>query len=689
VKERRYALGVDVGGTFTDVVVATPDGGLVARKVATTVPDQSLGVLNGLERIAADLATDVEQLLAAADRFVHGSTVAANALLEHRGARSAFVTTKGFRDAMVMRRMFRENMYDLASRPPEPLIPRDRILEVDERVTWTGEVLTPLCDDEIECVVDRLACLQVESVGISLLYAFRNPDHERRLGDAIARRLPDCAISLSSDIAPEIRDYERASTTVVNTFLKPEVERYLRRLDDQLQARGLDQPLQVMQSNGGVTDAATAGNRAVTTLLSGPAAGVIGSVHLGEAISERNLISLDVGGTSCDISVISNGKATSSTYLSTNARFEGWDVLTPYIDIRALGAGGGSVAWIDRAGGLHVGPRSAGARPGPASYGLGGEEPTVTDAAVVLGYVNPEFFLGGEMRLDPEKAAAAVGTIASELGIDLLTAAWGIFEIVNTRMSEGIRLTTVSMGADPRDFALLCFGGAGPVHGTALMQSLGIERAIVPGLASVFSAFGLLASDSQVDGVLTVYRPLADCGHADLEQGFAALERDVRDRLAGTGVPEAAIRCQHMADVRYLGQTHELRVNLDGDLSPAAVQRAFETAYRDTYGYLNDVAPPQIVNLRVSAVGAWDRPEFPVPPSASGTGSVGVRPAYFPELSGLADTPILREGSLGLGESAPGPAIVELPTTTIVVRPSQRLDVDALGNFIVTMETVA
>jgi N-methylhydantoinase A len=293
------------------------------------------------------------------------------------------------------------------------------------------------------------------------------------------------------------------------------------------------------------------------------------------------------------------------------------------------------------------------------------------------------------MRLDPEKAAAAVGEIAAKLGLDLLTAAWGIFEIVNTHMSEGIRLTTVGMGADPRDFALLCFGGAGPVHGTALMPSLGIERAIVPGLASVFSAFGLLASDSQLDGVLTVYRPLADCGRDDIEQGFATLEGDVRGRLAATGVPEAAIRCQRMADVRYLGQTHELRVNLDGDLSPAAVQRIFETSYLDTYGYLNDVAPLQLVNLRVSAIGAWDRPSFPIQPSGAGLGSVGSRQAYFPELGGLAETPILREGSLGLGESAPGPAIVELPTTTLVVRPSQRLDVDELGNFLITMETIA
>ena len=689
MSERRYALGVDVGGTFTDVVVATPDGGIVARKVATTTADQSLGVLDGLERIAADLETDVGRLLEATDRFVHGSTVAANALLEHRGARSAFITSKGFRDAIVMRRMFRENMYDLVSRPPEPLIPRDRILEVNERVTWTGDVLIPLCDDEVERIVDELACLQVESVGVSLLYAFRNSDHERRLGEAIARRLPECAVSLSSDIAPEIRDYERASTTVVNTFLKPEVERYLRRLDDQLQARGLGQPMQVMQSNGGVMDAVTAGNRAVTTLLSGPAAGVIGSVHLGKAIGEHNLISLDVGGTSCDISVITDGQATSSTYLSTNARFEGWDILTPYIDIRALGAGGGSVAWIDRAGGLHVGPRSAGARPGPACYGLGGEEATVTDAAVVLGYVNPEFFLGGEMRLDPEKATAVVGDIATKLGLDLLTAAWGIFEIVNTRMSEGIRLMTVGTGADPRDFALLCFGGAGPVHGTALMKSLGIERAIVPGLASVFSAFGLLASDSQLDGVLTVYRPLADCDEADFDQGFAKLERDVRGRLTATGVPEAAIRCQRMADIRYLGQTHELRVSLDGDLSLQTVHRIFETTYFDTYGYLNDVAPLQLVNLRVSAIGAWDRPSFSIQPSGSGMEPVGMRPAWFPELGGLVETPILREGSLGLGESVPGPVIVELPTTTIVVQPSQRLDVDELGNFIVSMETIA
>jgi N-methylhydantoinase A len=688
VTERRYVVGVDVGGTFTDVVVASPEGGLLARKVATT-PDQSTGVLAGLERVAADLGTDLRHLLSSVDRFVHGSTVAANALLEHRGARCAFITTTGFRDAIVMRRMFRENMYDLASQPPDPLVPRDRILEVEERVSWIGEVLVALSDAEIARVLAELERLQVESVGISLLYAFRHPEHEQRLGEAIAQRLPDCLVSLSSDIVPEIRDYERASTTVVNAFLKPEVARYLGRLDSQLRTHGLCQPMQVMQSNGGVTDAATAGNRAVTTLLSGPAAGVIGSVHLGQAMGERNLVSLDVGGTSCDISVIRGGQATSSTYLSTNARFEGWDVLTPYIDIRALGAGGGSVAWIDRAGGLHVGPRSAGACPGPACYGLGGEEPTVTDAAVVLGYVNPHYFLGGEMDLDVEKASAAVGRVASQLGLDALTAAWGIFAIVNTRMSEGIRLMTVAKGADPRDFALLCFGGAGPVHGTALMPSLGIRRAIVPGLAAVFSAFGLLTSDSQVDGVLTVYRPLETCVREDLEQHFVALEADLRDRLVRTGVPDGRIHMQRMADVRYLGQTHELRVHVGDDLDPATIRAIFENAYHDAYGYLNDVAPPQLVNLRVSAIGAWDRPDLPSASAGPGTGAVARRPAFFPEAGGLVPTPVLRQGSLGLDESVHGPAIVELPTTTIVVRPSQRLDVDAFGNFVVTVEATA
>jgi N-methylhydantoinase A len=293
------------------------------------------------------------------------------------------------------------------------------------------------------------------------------------------------------------------------------------------------------------------------------------------------------------------------------------------------------------------------------------------------------------MRLDVEKAFAAVERVASQLGLDPLTAAWGIFAIVNTRMSEGMRLMTVAKGADPRGFSLLCFGGAGPVHGTALMASLGISRAIVPGLAAVFSAFGLLTSDSQVDGVLTVYRPLATCRREDLARHFAVLERDLRQRLVATGVPEEHIRVQRMADVRYLGQTHELRVPLGDDLDPATIRAIFEQAYGDAYGYLNDVAPPQLVNLRVSAIGAWDRPGLPDAPGGSGTGAVAQRPAFFPEVGGLVPTPVLREGSLGLHDSVRGPAIVELPTTTIVVRPSQRLELDAFGNFVITVEASA
>jgi N-methylhydantoinase A len=344
------------------------------------------------------------------------------------------------------------------------------------------------------------------------------------------------------------------------------------------------------------------------------------------------------------------------------------------------------VAWIDRAGGLHVGPRSAGARPGPACYGLGGEEATVTDAAVVLGYVNPDYFLGGEMRLDPRRAFAAIGSIAERLALTPLEAAWGLFTIVNTHMAEGIRLMTVSRGADPRDYALLCFGGAGPMHGTALMSTLGIRRAIVPGLASVFSAFGLLTSDSQVDGVLTVYRVLEACQREELERGFSSLEADLRQRLARTGVDPERIVVQRQADVRYLGQTHEVRVSLNGNVDPATIRAIFEQTYDARYGYLNDVAPPQLVNLRVSAVGAWDRPQSPSGPRQSGAGARAERSAYFPELGGLVDTPVYREGSPGLNESVQGPAILELPATTVVVRPSQRLEIDQFGNYVVTAE---
>jgi N-methylhydantoinase A len=682
-------IGVDVGGTFTDVVLV--EDAVTSFKAFTVPGNEAQGVMDALAKAAEAHDRPLESLLAETRRFVHGTTVAANALLEKTGARTAFIATAGFRDTLVMRRMLRENMYDLHARVPENILRREWILEARERVDRDGHVLEPLTEEEIERLVGRVHELEVEAVGICLLFSFRNPKHERGLRDAIQRSLPQVYVVASSDIAPEIRDYERASTTALSAYLAPTVATYLLDLEARLGAAGLACELQIMRSNGGVCSVEEAVAQPVDMLLSGPAGGVVAAMNVDDEGREPDVISFDMGGTSCDLSVVRRGRATSSTYLPRHTRFEGWDVLVPFLDIHALGAGGGSIAWLDQANGLHVGPRSAGANPGPACYGRGGTTPTVADANLALGYLNPDYFLHTEVRLDSDAAMTALETIAGPLGYSTTELAAGIFTIVNHAMADGIRVVLADKGYDARDFTLLCFGGAGGIHAPALIDELGIRRLLVPLEAATLSALGMLYSDIRYDFVQTLARPLQ---RTELEEIVGALDRmreEATERLVHAAGAANGHRFEPLADMRYSGQTHELRIPLPDRIEGVDdVARAYESAYANAYGYVGERDLIQLVNLRLAATATTPKPAVASATLAAVDSGAGARKdsrdVFFTELADFAATEVYDGDALAPGSTLSGPAVVELPATTIVVRPGQRLSVDKHHNFVVERE---
>jgi N-methylhydantoinase A len=691
----RFMVGVDVGGTFTDLVFVSRRGEITIEKVPSTPDDMSQGVLNGAARVDERFELG-GKLLQSLDRFVHGTTVAANAFLERKGGRIAFITTKGLRDTLVMRRMFRENMYDTRVAEPVPLVSRRDIFEVDERIDRRGDVVTPLDDGEVEAIAQELGRRGVDAVGVCLIFSFRNPDHELRIKRILREALPDVYVSVSCEVCPAIRDYERACTTHLNAYLQPPVDFYLRRLDGALQERSASAPLQIMQSYGGVTSADESARKPVNLLLSGPAGGVIGSAFWGNLTGYSNVISFDMGGTSADISLIADGTPSLSTPITstaTHCKFEGWDVLIPFIDIHTIGSGGGSVAWIDQGGGLHVGPRSVGAVPGPACYGLGGEEASVTDADLLLGYINPDFYLGGRIKLDVGKAEAAVGKIASRLGYSVTQAAEGIFRIINANMTNGLRVVSVEKGHNPRKFSLMSFGGAAAIHATALMQDLEVERVIIPPGAAAFSAFGLLCTDLRHDYVRTVSKNLAGLDLNAVNRALVEMQEAGSEDLGAGAAGSLAMRFEFAADMRYSGQAHEIRVPLSAPVKTQdEILGAFERVYLNAYGYLLNDTPIQLVNLRALAFVVTDKPSFTSEVETDALAEAvrkGRREVYFRESGGFVDTQILDGEAVKPGNTFDGPAVVELTTTTIVVRPEQTLRMDRYRNFIVERKGAA
>jgi N-methylhydantoinase A len=677
-----YHVGVDTGGTFTDfVALHGVTGEIRTLKVPSVPADPARAVANGLAQLRERHGIDP----AAIERFIFGTTVATNAILERAGGRTALIATRGTRDVVEIQRQWRHRLFDLALQKPEPLVPRRWRLEADERIGADGSVVTPLDDAEARGVAAAVAALGVESVAVAFLFSFVTPDHERRLREALAREAPGLHVSLSSDVCPEFREYERTCTTVMNAYVMPKVHRLVERLDAELSAAGLAAPLRIMQSNGGLMGSAQARAEPVRTLLSGPAGGVVGAVAVAGAAGLRDVITIDMGGTSLDISLIHDGRVA----LSAEGRLGGFPVKIPQVSTHTIGAGGGSIARFFR-GTLKVGPESAGADPGPACYGRGGTEPTSTDAAVVLGLIDPGYFLGGDIALDPDAARRVVRErIAAPLGLGEAEAATAVVRVQVAGMVSGIRAVSVEQGLDPRDFALLPFGGAGSLYAGRIAEEMGIGRILVPVHPSVLSALGMLMTDVKYTRVTTrvlaareAQGPAVEGLYRDLEAGLAAA-------LRAEGIPPERMLLERACDMRYHGQAYEVHVPVAaGPADVAALVAAFHAEHRRSYGQADEREPVELVNFRVTGVGlvtkARLRPRAAGAP-AGAPAPKGERPAYFGAAAGWLRCPVFEREALGIGAELRGPALVEEPGATVVLYPGHRAAADTFGNLHITV----
>lgn len=690
-------VGIDVGGTFTDVVATGPDGAhLFVLKVPTT-PDPADGVIHGLREVVAAVGPVAS--------IRHGTTLVANALVERRGARTALITTRGFRDVLEIGRQSRTDLYDVRNPgKPAPLVPRHLRFEVTERVGPAGEVLVPLDPEEIEPLGDAVAAAGVEAVAICLLHAYANPGHERSLRDALSGRFP--SIAISSDVNAEFREFERTSTTVLNAYAMPIAQRYLEDLERQLDARGIRAPVHIVQSNGGMMSAEMARRRPLAMVMSGPAAGVAAARHLLGALGVGNGIAFDMGGTTTDVCLIHQGEAS----VTAERRLGGMPVRLPSVAVESIGAGGGSVAWIDAAGALKVGPRSAAARPGPACYGLGGQEATVTDANLVLGRLSQEAVLGRTIRLDPTLAASAIRPIADRYGMSVQEAAEGIVQIANANMARALRLVSVQRGHDVREFTLVAYGGAGPIHAGKLAEELQIPRVLVPLTSSLFSAFGCLTSELCYDLVLTHRARIDPASIPGIGKGFGHLEGEAVAHLLAEGYRRERISLRRSLDLRYAGQNYEIPVPMPpGGAVPDAAEiiARFRDIHQRVYGYSTG-EEVEGVNLRLRSVvpapqqtlPRWrptaSAPRLAHPPrrpaAVNDPGedhSLGRarqatkwHSAFFRE-TGPVEIPVYDRGSLPVGHGLLGPALVADEWSTTLVYPAQRLTVDPHGNLVI------
>ena len=602
-----YRLGVDVGGTFTDMVLFNDEtNSITLTKTPSTPANQSHGVVNGILKIARQTGIDPVGI----NFLIHGTTVATNALLERRGVKCALITTQGFRDILHIGRQDRPKLYDFFSRRPDPIVPRHLRYEVGERILHTGEVARELDRQQVVDVVKTIQAQGARAIGVCLLHSYANPAHERLIGDIIREVYPRQRFR-SYDILQEYKEYERMSTTLINAYVMPIVKRYLDDLQSNISAMGIRSELLIMQSNGGSMTATSAGLHSVQTILSGPAAGVLGGVLLAKQAGIENAITVDMGGTSFDICLAHKGQIRHTRESEIGLL----PIKVPMIDIHTLGAGGGSIAWIDTGGALRVGPQSAGADPGPACYRRGGDEPTVTDANVVLGRLNPAYFLGGEIELDVAAAKEVIERkIARPLGLSVDRAAEGIIRIINATMVKGMRYVSVERGYDPREFSLVAFGGGGPVHSAELAEELLIPRVIVPVAPGVTSALGLLMADFRHDRSCTFLSSVLQAKRSDLNQAYLALEESSREQMVREGVRLEQIVLIRIADIRYVGQGYELEVPVPGgELGPAELQvlnERFHASHTQVYGYANRQDATEFVNLRVVAIGQMPKPTF-------------------------------------------------------------------------------
>ena len=628
-------VGIDIGGTFTDLVAATEDG-IVVHKISSTPRDPSQAFATALGRIEEE-----------PDEVRHGTTVATNAVLTRTGARLAFVTTQGFRDLLRLARQNRPSLYDLSARRTPPVVERSLCIGVAERVGPGGDVLTELDEDDARAAL--AAIHDVDGVAVTLLHSYANPTHELRLRELIREVVGDVEVSLSSDVLSEFREYERASTTTLNAYVQPVVARYLERIDASARGR-----VGVMWSAGGVRGIEQTMATPVHTLYSGPAAGVLGATWAAGACGYRDLVTLDMGGTSADVALVEDGRPE----VAEESSIDGLPFRTPSIDVISVGAGGGSIAWVDEGGALRVGPASAGAEPGPACYGRGGTDATVTDAQVVLGYLGEAALAGGELTLDTDAATAAVGRLAASAGLAEREAAEGVLRVVRATMSRAIRSVSVERGKDVRRYVLVAFGGAGPLHAAALARELGIDTVVVPPAPGALAALGLLVASRRADTSVTRPMLVDRAKDVELRSILHELTEQVLDDLRAEGVSFAESRIEHFVDCRYEGQSHELRIPVEGGPSFALVRDAFHDAHRRRYGFDRRRTPVEAVTFRAAALGPLGTVSV-APPAESETASTGTRRV------GDADVPVFERTTLPSGARIDGPAIVtEIDSTT-------------------------
>ena len=689
-------VGVDVGGTFTDCVTMDEQGTVTVGKALSTPDDYSIGALNAVRNAAESLGlADEAELLASTRLFFHACTIGDNALITGSGAVTGLITTRGFADTLrIMRGRFTDGVpeseiFHLSTLDkPAPMVPRPLIREVDERVDYKGSVLVRLDEAQVEEALAELEADGVEAVAVSLIWSVANDGHERAIAGIVAHRHPKVFLSLSSEVAPYLGEYERTATTVFNAAIGPRISAYIKRLGGRLREQGLDGEPLVMQSYGGVLGVEATARNAIGTIESGPAAGVSGSAWLGRLMDLPDILATDMGGTTFKVSVIRDG-AIEMDYKPVLLRHQ---IYSTKIWVESIGAGGGSIAWTDpKTGLLKVGPEGAGAQPGPACYGLGGAEPTVSDADLVLGYLNPDYFLGGRMSLDPEAARRAVEQrVAEPLGLSAEAAAAGIFRIINAHMSDLIRRATVERGYDPRDFTLFAFGGAGPVHAARYAAELGIRQVVVPLTASVHSATGLVSSDivyqySKSD------RLLVPAERERVNRNFDELVRRARADLAAAGFGDDGVRIERSLDMRYRYQVHELNVALPEGAAPLSEQELegvyerFDDLYERTYGRGSGYreAGKEIMNFRLTAIGALDKPRLQRYPSSSSDAGGAVksrRKVFFEEFEEPRETPVYGFEALHPGNEIAGPAVIETPVTTVVVNPGDRAVMDEYRN---------
>ena len=671
-------VGVDIGGTFTDVV-AVRDGAVTVTKSPSTPDDPEQGVLDGLEE--SEDAADYEP--GDVDFFSHGTTVATNAVLEGTWADTALVTTEGFRDALEIGRQDRPDIYDFDAEKAEPVVPRDRRFTVPERLDERGTVLRELDEDAVREVATAIDDTGVSAVAVCLLFAFENPAHERRVTEILREELPDASISRSSAVLPEIREYERSVTTSLNAALKPVMTSYVGNLEHEVRERGVDVGVKLMQSNGGLIDADAARSRPVNTLLSGPAGGVQGATHVADRAGYEDLVTMDMGGTSCDVSLVQDGEPV----VSTDVAVGDYTVGVPMIDIHTVGSGGGSVAWVDAGGALRVGPRSAGADPGPICYGRGGERPTTTDAHLLLGRIDPEGFLPEDRDVAVDDVRAAFADLGDRLGMTPEETAQGVLDVANANMARALRVVSVERGHDPREFALVAFGGAGPLHAPTLAAELDVPTVLVPRTAGALSALGLLISDVGYDYSQSMVRPWGAVDAATVAGAFADLRAEGDDELAGEGIAPERREFERVADLRYAGQSFDVSVPVpEGEIDADAletIEERFHDRHESRYGHADPEEPVELVTLRLHARGVVDSPSTAAV-STAGTVADAVAERREVRFDGDAyDVPIYDRALLPAGGAFDGPAVVEGPESTVVLRPGQSAGVDPDGTLVV------